>query len=145
MKTKLREFEYSKTEAKIQATRLWKEGVPISQIAKDTQKSRETIYRWLKQIDHKLAKHSSRKRKSLDEQARFRLIEVFILLKRPKMPKLQKVLKSLYHIELSQPQLRRFLKKFGLSFYRPSAFYDHLLRQQFEISTSKEKRSDNAF
>jgi transposase len=140
MSSQLREFRESKTELKVYVTHLWKAGTPISQIAKDTGKSRETIYRWIKQMDHRLSKSSSRRRQIVDEQTKFRILEMFILLKCPKMPRLKKTLNSLFHIQLSESQLRRLLKKWGMNSYKPSSFFDSILRQQAESLISARRR-----
>lgn len=127
-----REFDTDKSEAKLRALHLWKAGESISEIAKICGVSRDTIYRWLKNINRKLRAPQSRSRKSVDEVSRFRILETYFILKGPAIPHLKRVLESQFHIMLSISQLRRLLKKWKVYEYSSSSFHDSLIRYQFE-------------
>ncbi|MDB5037270.1 MAG: hypothetical protein JWQ35_798 [Bacteriovoracaceae bacterium] len=129
MITKNRNFENKKTEAKVEALKLWREGKKISVIARELKKSRETIYRWISAADL-LSKGRSRERNGIDPISKNKIIEAYILLKAPSMERLNSALKNIYMIHLSTSQLRRALKKWGLSSYEPSNLFDSMIKYQ---------------
>ena len=141
MKNK-REFENLKTEQKIYALSLWREGIPISDIAKDLKKSRETIYRWIHHSDQVLASGRKRSRQAIDHNSKNKIIEAFILLKRPSMRKLQSTLQNIYLLYFSPSQLRRALMKWGLYSYEPSQVFDSLMKFQVSQKLKPKTSSD---
>lgn len=127
---KNRLFENKKSEEKILATSLWKGGASIQKIAHEIKRSRGTVYRWLRRVDEDLSKPKKRKRISFDRDTKNKILEIYILMKKPKIPQLQSVLNKLFHIQLTQPQLRRWIRKWNLDDYRPSVFFDILIQER---------------
>lgn len=142
MPKKKREFDNNVSEQKASILSRWKSGESVTQIAKDSQVSRDTIYRWVKNIDIQASQKSTRKRNLIDESTRQRILECFFILKNPSIPHLKRTLDSYFHLLLSETQLRRLLKKWSLNQYRPSPFHDLLIREQFERAVSLKKVSD---
>lgn len=130
---KLRTFETEKIEEKIYALTLWRDGVPIVSLARELGRSRETIYRWIKESQVLLEKNKSRKRSSIDDSTKFKIIETFILLKRPSVRKLSIALEAIFFIRISPSQLRRSLARWGFQNYKPSAFFDLMVSNRARI------------
>lgn len=129
-------LETHKSEIKVQALHLWKLGHSVTSIAKECSVGRDTVYRWIKNIDRKISQPTKRNRKTVDEISRFRILESYFILKAPSIPHLKRVIEVQYQINLSEPQLRRLLKKWNVSDYRPSSLHDSLIRYQFETEVS---------
>jgi transposase len=142
-KTRIRLFGTEKSELRLRAIHLWKSGNSITQIAKDCNVARDTIYRWIKNIDRKLNQSTKRNRTTVDEAVKFRILESYFILKCPSMPHLKRVLEGQFHIQLSISQLRRLLKKWNVGEYAPSAMHDSLIRYQFERAVSLRTSSDD--
>lgn len=149
MKKKNRVFETKKVELKTEALKLWREGVKVSEIAEILGKSRDTIYRWIKEASDKLGGKTSRKRHLVDESTRNRIIELYILMRAPSMRVLSEALLNYFYIRLSPHQLRRLLKKWSLLEWSPSPAYESIRRQAMDHSDilinsfSKNKSSKN--
>ncbi len=139
MRRQSRDLKNSKSNVRAEALRLWKSGWSISEIARNVQKSRETIYRWVKMSDQDLAKRKTRERKTLDQTTRFRILELMVLGRSPSMKKLAQQLDHFFHIQLTEVQLRYFLKKIDFYDYKPSAFYSVIQ----EISNSKREKKES--
>jgi|GEM_PF-4583374 len=145
MKSIKRYFDNQKSEAKTEAIRRWKNGESVQKIAKDLLKSRPCIYRWIKEADQRLSKNSKRCRQSVDELTHDRIIESYILLKKPSMTKLSKALAYYFHIQLSASQLRRLLEKWNLKNYQPSPLYDRLRQDGRKALSFLNKADDNVY
>ena len=120
----------SKSLQKMEAITLFLEGVPLSEIARKFSKSRGTIYRWVSSSARSLSKNSSRKRMVVDEITASRIIELYVLLKRPSLRKLSEELKKIFFIHKSQAQLRYFIKRSKLDLFKPSASFDSIIRMK---------------
>src|SRR4051812_5278001 len=104
--SRLRNFGNTKAEMKALAILAWKGGMPIAEIARELGVSRPTVYRWMEKASHALAKNASRVHQKIDLQTKFRIVELFIVLKAPSLQKLQTHLLSLFHIRLTTAQIR---------------------------------------
>src|SRR4051812_20037176 len=113
-----RTFEKEKSEKKGEAIRLWKSGRSVTQIARELSVSRDTLYRWIKTLDHDLSQSRTRSRVQWDPITRDRILELFILLKAPAIPILNRLLRELFHIRYSDVQLRYGLKKMGVYHFK---------------------------
>lgn len=135
-------FDNQKTEAKVYALKSWKEGKKISEIARELNKTRSTIYNWLAKADQKLSKDSSRRRLHIDTQTKNRIIELYVLMKKPSIEKLRKALVYYFHIQLSTHQLRRYLSKWGMADYEPSALFDTFKNSSIELLAAADSAYD---
>lgn len=126
MKKIQRNFETEKAARKLQAIHLWKAGKKMTEIARSLECSRETVYRWLKLTESGFSAKSKRNRFRLDEMTKCRILETYVLMGRPSVASLHRELQGRYAIMYSMPQLRRMLKRFGWSSYRPSPFRNEL-------------------
>lgn len=115
---------------KMEALALFLEGVPLSDIARRVSRSRGTVYRWVSAGAQSLAKNSSRKRIVIDEVTGSRIIELYVLLKRPSLRRLSEELKKIFYIEKSPAQLRYFIKRSKLDQFRPSTSFDSIIRMR---------------
>ncbi|TVQ78451.1 MAG: hypothetical protein EA369_07020 [Bradymonadales bacterium] len=137
-----KQFETKLSEQKRRALVAWSEAQPIQSIARDLGVSRETIYRWIRESERKLAQTKRLRKERLDEQSRQQIVEAYILLKAPSLRVLRKVLSRYYFIQLTEAQLRRLLGKSGLWGYSPSPVYESFSRQRDLILESLDKTSD---
>lgn len=128
--TLTRYFENKKVEPKAEVIRLWKEGEKVSEIAKKISVSRDTIYRWLEGVDKNLAAPTKRTRHLVDERTRFKIIELYILMRAPSMRVLSEELASVFAIRLSPSQLRRYLIKWKIFDYKCSQAFESIIRQK---------------
>lgn len=119
MPIKKREVETPHSDLKLQALARWKSGDKIAGIARDLQISRETMYRWVKEADEKL-KRRSRRVQVVDHATQLKIIEAYVVLKAPSMAELKRIVESLYHLQVSTHQLRRWLIKWGWGSFQPS-------------------------
>ena len=113
-----------KSRLKFKAIQAFESGASVSAIARQVGKSRLTIYRWLHGAHRTLSVRKGVSRKGIDLHSANRVIELYILLKKPSMQKLAQALADLFAIRLHPATLRRFLIKRGLSTWRPSPFFD---------------------
>lgn len=120
---KIRSFENQKSELKSLAIEAWKRGTSIVEIAKSLNRSRATIYNWLKDADQKLAQSRKRSRLQVDTLTKSRVLELYVLFQRPSCKDLSLALRLFFSIQLSPSQLRRYLKRWGYDVFRPSPFY----------------------
>lgn len=137
MDIKKRFFENKKSEEKWKAVEAWKRGEGISSIASNLGRSRITIRRWLRDSDQKLARNSSRSRLKVDQLTKSRVLELYVLMKRPSIPRLKEALGFHFHIHFSEPQLRRLIKRWNFDCFRPSPLYDSLRKQTDTSDVSK--------
>lgn len=125
-----RTLETDKSEQRLEALHRWKSGEKISFISRELSISRESLYRWIKESSVRLAARRKGSRKIIDELSRVRIIETYILLKRPSIELLRKMLNAHYHMIWSSSQLRRYLKVWGFGSYRPSSFFETIISQR---------------
>lgn len=125
-----RKFEAEKAEVKLKALHAWKSGEKITAIAKNLQRSRETIYRWVNQSQKNLSAKSKRHRHQIDKSTQWKIIEAYILLGKPSVRVLMECINELYGIRLSSSQVRRSLKRWGLDSYQPSSFASILIERR---------------
>lgn len=125
-------------EQKILAIAMKKEGKSIASIAKELNKTRATIYSWLKLAPEKLSRNASRNRIMMDSFTASRIIELYVLLARPSVRELKERLSEIFAIKKTETQLRFFLKKRGLDQFKPSsAFFMIMNLKVAEKSSSK--------
>ena len=144
MVSRFREFEKEKTEQKIYAIALWKDGISIAQIAKEVGKSRDTIYRWVKKSDRDLSQNARRKRVLVDSVTKGKIIELYVILKRPSIQKLSESLRTYFAISLTPSQLRRYIKRWGMDEYRPSRLFNSLVLQQAAVLSPSKRAGDKS-
>ena len=122
--------ETSKYRDRFRAIRAFESGETIAKISRDLKKSRLTIYRWLHSASDSLASRKTTKRETIDEQSGNRIIELYILYKKPSMKKLSQSLRESFGMKIHPAKLRRFLMKKNLWLWTPSLFFDSALRSQ---------------
>lgn len=126
----------NKSREKFKAIQAFEMGTSVSEIARSLHKSRLTIYRWLHGAHAELSQRKKTPRKNIDGQSENKIIEVYILLKKPSMRKLNTVLHSVFGIKVHPAKLRRFLIKRGLWSWEPSAYFD-LIHQSLASKNSQ--------
>ncbi len=117
-----------KSKQRFQAIQLFENKVSIAQIAKDLGRSRLTIYRWLDRAHIRLSSREKRVSKKVEPSVENRIIEAFILFKRPSMKELSSLLETYYAIRLHPAKLRRFLITKNLFSWKPSALFESILK-----------------
>lgn len=127
-----RDFENKKSDKKTLALQLWRENKKVAEIAKNLHVTRATVYRWVETADKKLSEPDRRSRLSIDVATKSRILELYVLLKKPSMTRLSEALDSYFHIRLSPHQLSRYLKRWGWDCFSPSALFDSVAREKFE-------------
>lgn len=127
-----RNFENKKSDKKTQALQLWRENRKVVEIAKSLQVTRATVYRWIEGLDKKLSEPDRRSRLSIDVATKSRILELYVLLKKPSMMRLSEALDSYFHIRLSPHQLSRYLKRWGWNCFSPSALFGSVCRERFQ-------------
>lgn len=127
---KSRKLQQTKSNLKLEALARWKAGESITQISKDLNVSRDSIYRWSRTADKNLAKSLPKRSIAIDLDTKNRILELYFLLKRPSMSELSRQLKYHFSIEIPAFSLRRYLKKWGLFEYRPTRFFEIILLEQ---------------
>lgn len=130
IKNENRSFTSDRAEKKLLALHLWKSGSQVTEISARLMCSRETIYRWLKDVENRLGSRAKRSRSLVDRATQWKIIEAYILLAKPSAATLSDALKNLYHLNFSPSQLRRWLKKWGLDSFRPSPLASTLLKMR---------------
>ena len=125
-----RDLSKPKSNIKLEALSRWKRGERIQRISTDLQISRETIYRWIKRSDEVLSKTLPKRTTAIDQTTKSRIWELYFLLKRPSMSALSQALQHHFSIEIPSFTLRRYLKKWGLGDYHPSALWEVILIEQ---------------
>lgn len=136
-----RRFGNQKADRRAWAITAWKMGEKVSQIARDLGVGRGTIYRWVRLSEARLSKNPRASKFYLDSTTKSRIIEAYVVLKRPSIRKFSESLESIYGIRISSPRLRRAIKKLGLDVYRPSALLDSLMRFQIQSLSSVNESS----
>lgn len=131
-----RKFETLKSEKKLLVLQRWKSGDRVSKIAEDLDISRDTVYRWLKTAENRLAKNANRKRQSVDQSTKNRIIEILVLLGKPSYKRLSEELDRYYGIQLEDYQCRYLIKKWGLDSYEPSSQFASIQRLSAETFES---------
>ncbi len=124
----LRVFENQKTEVKYRAIEAWRNGKKITEISRDLNRSRATIYSWLKAADEALSRPSTRSRLQIDSLTKSRVLELYVLFERPSCRDLSLALQILFSINLSASQVRRYLKRWQFDHFQPSSFFSSLKR-----------------
>jgi transposase-like protein len=130
MRRRINIFENSKSGLKSKAIELYRRGEKVSEIARQLQCTRETIYRWLRSSDKSLSATKPRSKKEWSPQVLHLVLEFYILLGAPSLRVLQVELLKSAQLQLSQAQLRLILKKRGVYEWEPSAHFNRLLREQ---------------
>lgn len=139
--SKKRYFDNQKSNDKLRALQLWGRGESITDIAIELQKSRSTVYAWISKAEKSFSQKRSGSRLQVDRTQKSRILELYVLLKRPSIRKLREALKFHFHIEYSEPQLRRYLRQWGFDCFRPSPLYERI-RSQAVTKILAETRSD---
>lgn len=125
---KNRIFENQKSELKSLAIEAWKRGASMAEIAENLNRSRTTIYNWLRDADQMLSQSRKRSRLKVDVLTKSRVLELYVLFQRPSCRDLSLALRLFFSIQLSPSQLSRYLKRWGYDLFRPSPFYKSLRR-----------------
>lgn len=112
----------------MKAIQLWKEGLKVTEIASRLECSRGTVYRWIKNAGEKLSK-TYRARQTIDPITKSRVLELYILLKRPSMRVLSEKLAYYFHIHIKPHQLRRYLIAWGFYDFQPSPLFVNILSE----------------
>lgn len=125
-----RNFETIKSDKKLEALSRWKQRQKITQIAEDLRVARDTIYRWVKDSENRLGKRAPRRKKQIDSQTRFRIIELYMLLRKPSLAVLSKKLEFFYHLRFSPAQLKYWLSQWDVHSISPTPFFDEIISSE---------------
>jgi len=119
-----------KASDRLKSIRYWQDGMSITEISNTLKCTRQTIYRWLQSVDQRLSKNESRKREDFSVEDKNKIIEAYILCKRPSMRVLSEILLAVFGLKIPPTRLRRALRRWNLDSYRPSGTFDSLKRYQ---------------
>lgn len=106
-----RELRSSKSDQKLEALSLWKNGAAISEIAKQVRVARSTIYRWVEESDKKLIKRTRKKNNKLSKADQIRIVEHYFILRKPSMRFMSDYLLKEFNFKIDPQKIYRLLKE----------------------------------
>jgi len=122
-KIKIRKMINKKSDQKAGAISLWKSGKKITEIARQLNVSRHSVYRWIRLAEVQLKRKKRQSPAKLDIKLITMSIELSVLMRGPSIKKLSSALYSFFGVQIHPAKLRRILIDKSIYPYKPSSQY----------------------